>query len=41
MRAAGLEKAPVRIDKETGRRILAIDPAVSSQVPLFIFDRRV
>ncbi|HEY6420876.1 MAG TPA: VOC family protein [Candidatus Binataceae bacterium] len=41
MRAAGLDTTLVRIDKDTGRRILAIDPAVSSQVPLFIFDRRV
>lgn len=35
---AGFKSAPVR--KEGGRRVLALDPAVSSQVPLFIFDRK-
>jgi len=38
-RAAGLEAGAVRI--ESGRRILAIDPKLANQVPLFIFDRKV
>jgi predicted enzyme related to lactoylglutathione lyase len=28
------------IKKEAGRRILAIDPKIANQVPLFIFDRK-
>lgn len=28
------------IKKEAGQRILAVDPKVASQVPLFIFDRK-
>ena len=39
MRKAGLETASIA--KETGRRVLAIDPKLANQVPLFIFDRRV
>jgi predicted enzyme related to lactoylglutathione lyase len=35
---AGFKSAPVR--KEGGRSVLALDPAVSNQVPLFIFDRK-
>ncbi len=35
---AGLAAAPIRI--EGGRRILAIDPGIASQVALFIFDRK-
>ncbi len=35
---AGFKSAPIR--KEGGRRVLALDPAVSNQVPLFIFDRK-
>jgi catechol 2,3-dioxygenase-like lactoylglutathione lyase family enzyme len=35
---AGVNSPPIR--KEDGRRVLAIDPSVSSQVPLFIFDRK-
>ena len=35
---AGFKSAPIR--KESGRRVLALDPAVSNQVPLFIFDRK-
>ena len=37
-RAAGLDPGAIRI--EPGRRILTIDPKLSSQVPLFIFDRK-
>jgi hypothetical protein len=37
-RAAGLEAGAIR--KESGRRILAIDPKLANQVPLFIFDRK-
>jgi len=35
---AGFKSAPIR--KEGGRNVLALDPTVSSQVPLFIFDRK-
>ncbi len=35
---AGFKSAPIR--NEGGRRVLALDPAVSNQVPLFIFDRK-
>jgi len=35
---AGFKAAPVR--KEGGRSVLALDPAVSNQVPLFVFDRK-
>ncbi len=35
---AGFKAPPIR--KEEGRRVLAVDPAVSNQVPLFIFDRK-
>ncbi len=38
LKRAGMEPPPIR--KEAGRRTLAIDPAVSSRVPLFIFDRK-
>jgi len=37
-RAAGLDAGAIRI--EPGRRILAIDPKLANQVPLFIFDRK-
>ncbi len=37
-RAAGLDPGAIRID--SGRRILTIDPKLSGQVPLFIFDRK-
>jgi hypothetical protein len=37
-RAAGLDPGPIRIGP--GRRILAIDPKLANQVPLFIFDRK-
>jgi hypothetical protein len=37
-RAAGLEAGAIR--KESGRRILTIDPKLANQVPLFIFDRQ-
>ncbi|HZO80053.1 MAG TPA: VOC family protein [Candidatus Binataceae bacterium] len=41
--AAALGKAGIRppaLRVEAGRRILAIDPKVANQVPLFIFDRK-
>ena len=41
--AAALRKSgidPGAIQKEQGRRFLAIDPKYASQVPLFIFDRK-
>ncbi len=37
-RIAGLSVDAIRI--ESGRRILAIDPKLANQVPLFIFDRK-
>ena len=37
-RIAGLSVDPIRI--EQGRRVLAIDPKLANQVPLFIFDRK-
>ena len=37
-RAAGLDAGA--IGKHAGRRILAVDPKLSNQVPLFIFDRK-
>jgi hypothetical protein len=37
-RAAGLDAGAIR--KESGRRVLAIDPKLANQVPLFIFDRK-
>jgi predicted enzyme related to lactoylglutathione lyase len=39
LRKAGLEAPSPKIDE--GRRVLAIDPKIASQVPLFIFDRKV
>jgi predicted enzyme related to lactoylglutathione lyase len=38
LRKSGIE--PGAIQKEQGRRILAIDPRYANQVPLFIFDRK-
>jgi len=38
LRKVGLESAPLR--KDDRRRILAIDPKLANQVPLFIFDRK-
>jgi len=35
---AGLKSEPIR--KQGGRRVLAVDPRASNQVPLFIFDRK-
>jgi hypothetical protein len=35
---AGLDAGAIRV--ESGRRILAIDPKLANQVPLFIFDRK-
>ena len=40
---AALNKAGVAagaINKEAGQRILAVDPKIANQVPLFIFDRK-
>jgi hypothetical protein len=37
LREAGIETAPIR--QENDRRVLALDPKVANQVPLFIFDR--
>ncbi len=39
LKSAGIEPPPIRI--ELGRRILALDPAIANQVPLFICDRRI
>ena len=36
---AGLEAPSPKIDQ--GRRVIAIDPKIANQVPLFIFDRKV
>jgi predicted enzyme related to lactoylglutathione lyase len=37
-RSAGLSAGAIRM--ESGRRIIAIDPKLANQVPLFIFDRK-
>ncbi len=40
---ASLKKAGIATDaikKEAGQRVLAVDPKVANQVPLFIFDRK-
>ena len=37
-RAAGLDAGAIR--RESGRRILTIDPKLANQVPRFIFDRK-
>ncbi len=40
---ASLKRAGIAtgaIKKEAGQRILAVDPKIASQVPLFIFDRK-
>lgn len=37
-RKAGLPA--VAIKREAGRRVLAVDPKIANQVPLFIFDRK-
>jgi predicted enzyme related to lactoylglutathione lyase len=38
LRKSGIEPSPIRI--EQGRRVLALDPRLANQVPLFIFDRK-
>jgi predicted enzyme related to lactoylglutathione lyase len=38
LKRAGLDAGTIR--KESGRRVLTIDPKLASQVPLFIFDRK-
>jgi len=35
---AGLATGAIR--KDAGRRVLAVDPKIANQVPLFIFDRK-
>lgn len=39
LKSAGHEVAAPRVDG--GRRVLALDPKLANQVPLFIFDRKV
>lgn len=39
LKNAGFEAPSPRIDQ--GRRVIAIDPKIANQVPLFIFDRKV
>jgi hypothetical protein len=38
LKAAGIEPGAIR--RDAGRRVLAIDPKLANQVPLFIFDRK-
>jgi predicted enzyme related to lactoylglutathione lyase len=38
LRNAGIEPPAPKIDH--GRRVLALDPKIANQVPLFIFDRK-
>lgn len=38
LRKAGIDPGAIKL--EAGRRVLAIDPTVANQVPLFIFDRK-
>ncbi len=39
LRGAGIEPPAPKTDQ--GRRVLALDPKIANQVPLFIFDRKV
>lgn len=39
LKSAGIEPPAPRVDG--GRRVLALDPKIANQVPLFIFDRKV
>ena len=39
LKAAGIDTPPARI--EADRRVLALDPKIANQVPLFIFDRQI
>lgn len=39
LRSAGIEPPVPKIDQ--GRRVLALDPKIANQVPLFIFDRKI
>jgi len=39
LKSAGIEPPAPKIDH--GRRVLALDPKIANQVPLFIFDRKV
>lgn len=38
LKRAGLESSPPKVDQ--GRRVLALDPKIANQVPLYIFDRK-
>jgi predicted enzyme related to lactoylglutathione lyase len=38
LRSAGIEPPAPKVDQ--GRRVLALDPEIANQVPLFIFDRK-
>jgi predicted enzyme related to lactoylglutathione lyase len=38
LKSAGIEPPAPKVDG--GRRVLALDPKIASQVPLFIFDRK-
>jgi predicted enzyme related to lactoylglutathione lyase len=39
LKAAGIDTPPARIEGD--RRVLALDPKIANQVPLFIFDRQI
>lgn len=39
LKRAGLESPAPKLDQ--GRRVLALDPKIANQVPLFIFDRKI
>lgn len=39
LKAAGIDTPPARIEGD--RRVLALDPKIANQVPLFIFDRKI
>ena len=39
LKAAGIDTPPARIEGD--RRVLALDPKIANEVPLFIFDRRI
>jgi predicted enzyme related to lactoylglutathione lyase len=39
LKAAGIDTPPARIEGD--RRVLALDPKIANEVPLFIFDRKI
>jgi predicted enzyme related to lactoylglutathione lyase len=39
LKAAGIDTPPARIEGD--RRVLALEPKIANQVPLFIFDRQI